>query len=209
MHRRVFRVAGSMLLIHQHASIHYMSLNYRQKGERPASLAAGRRACERRCPRPRPAREPADGERAGDEANRQAARPVPGCPPRLRGPRPASSSGPAIRHPPCLIFLNSSSCLATSHNTPEHAAVSDASFDRPLKPCPEFRIASADRVKAEQRQEPTSAVYSIISSADTMIEFGTVNPSVLAVFILTTISNLVGRSIGKSDGGVPLRTRST
>ena len=51
--------------------------------------------------------------------------------------------------------------------------------------------------------------YSIISSADTMIEFGRVNPSVLAVFMLAAISNLVGRSIGKSDGGVPLRTRST
>jgi hypothetical protein len=28
-------------------------------------------------------------------------------------------------------------------------------------------------------------------------------PSVLAVFVLTTISNLVGRSIGKSDGRAP------
>jgi hypothetical protein len=27
--------------------------------------------------------------------------------------------------------------------------------------------------------------------------------------MLTTISNLVGRSIGKSDGWAPLRTRST
>jgi hypothetical protein len=57
--------------------------------------------------------------------------------------------------------------------------------------------------------DEVSAVHSMTSSADTMIEFGKVKPSVLAVFMLTTISNLVGRSIGKSDGWAPLRMRST
>src|ERR1700732_1023588 len=61
---------------------------------------------------------------------------------------------------------------------------------------------------AEERDE-FAAGHSMTSSADTMIEFSKVKPSVLAVFVLTTISNLVGRSIGKSDGRAPLRMRST
>jgi hypothetical protein len=64
------------------------------------------------------------------------------------------------------------------------------------------------RCDPEERDE-VAACHSMTSSADTMIEFGKVKPSVLAVFVLTTISNLVGRSIGKSDGRAPLRMRST
>lgn len=42
-----------------------------------------------------------------------------------------------------------------------------------------------------------------------MIAFGMVNPSALAVFMLTTSSNLVGRSNGRSFRFVPLRILST
>src|ERR1700730_13949277 len=50
----------------------------------------------------------------------------------------------------------------------------------------------AERRDAVLRDE-VSAVHSMTSSADTMIEFGKVKTSVLAVFLLTTISDLVGR----------------
>ena len=56
--------------------------------------------------------------------------------------------------------------------------------------------------------KPNSSHW-INSSADAMMASGTVKPRSLAVFRLTTISNFVGRSIGGSDGWVPLSTRST
>jgi len=51
--------------------------------------------------------------------------------------------------------------------------------------------------------------YSITSSARTSNEGGTVRPSALAVFMLITSANLVGRSTGRSEGLVPLRILST
>ena len=51
--------------------------------------------------------------------------------------------------------------------------------------------------------------YSIISSARTSNEGGTVRPSAFAVFMLITSSNLVGCSTGSSAGLVPLRILST
>src|SRR5262245_64724209 len=52
-------------------------------------------------------------------------------------------------------------------------------------------------------------VYSITSSARVSREAGIVMPSALAVFILITVSNLVGACTGRSDGFSPFRTRST
>src|SRR5262249_10316874 len=47
--------------------------------------------------------------------------------------------------------------------------------------------------------------YSLTSSARARIDGGTVRPSALAVLRLTTSSNLVGGSTGKSAGLAPLR----
>jgi hypothetical protein len=54
-----------------------------------------------------------------------------------------------------------------------------------------------------------SCVYSITLSARSRIEFGILIPSVLAVFRLTTRSNLVGCSTGKSAGLAPFKILST
>jgi len=63
--------------------------------------------------------------------------------------------------------------------------------------------------RSEGPNGPNSSHW-INSSADAMMASGTVKPRSLAVvFRLTTISNFVGRSIGRSDGWVPLSTRST
>src|SRR5450759_4913553 len=52
-------------------------------------------------------------------------------------------------------------------------------------------------------------LYSITSSARASSDGGTVRPSTLAVLRLITSSNLVGCWIGRSEGLVPLRIRST
>jgi hypothetical protein len=54
-----------------------------------------------------------------------------------------------------------------------------------------------------------AAFYSITSSALTSSDGGIVRPNVFAVRWLTTVSNFVGCSIGKSAGFAPLRMRST
>jgi hypothetical protein len=51
--------------------------------------------------------------------------------------------------------------------------------------------------------------HSITSSAAACSVRGTVKPSVFAVLRLITSSNLVGCSIGRSAGAVPLRIRAT
>src|SRR5207249_11237575 len=51
--------------------------------------------------------------------------------------------------------------------------------------------------------------HSITSSALISNEFGMVRPRALAVLRLTTNSNLVGCSTGRSDGFAPLRILST
>ena len=67
----------------------------------------------------------------------------------------------------------------------------------------------------EPRDAPLSGrpvvtdAYSITRVACTMITGGIVRPIALAVFKLTTNSNVIGRSIGKSIGFAPLKMRST
>ena len=62
---------------------------------------------------------------------------------------------------------------------------------------------------AALRKRPIDSAYSITLVACTNIELGTLRPSALAVFILTTRSNTIGCSIGKSAGFAPLRILST
>jgi len=49
---------------------------------------------------------------------------------------------------------------------------------------------------------------SMISSARVSSETGIVMPIAFAVFMLITVSNLVGACTGKSDGFSPFKTRS-
>jgi hypothetical protein len=53
------------------------------------------------------------------------------------------------------------------------------------------------------------ARYSITWSARSRMDCGTVRPSAFAVFMLTTSSNFVGCSTGRSAGLAPLRILST
>jgi hypothetical protein len=55
----------------------------------------------------------------------------------------------------------------------------------------------------------TASAYSITSSACSSTDCGIVSPIALAVFMLTTSSNLVGCSTGRSAGFAPLRILST
>ncbi len=55
----------------------------------------------------------------------------------------------------------------------------------------------------------SSTGYSITRSACSRIVFGIVSPSALSVFRLTTSSNLVGCSTGRSPGLAPLKILST
>src|SRR6476646_3146045 len=64
------------------------------------------------------------------------------------------------------------------------------------------KVPEADSCSATRR-------YSITSSARASNEGGTVRPSALAVLRLITSSYLVGCSIGRSDGFVPLRILPT
>jgi len=54
-----------------------------------------------------------------------------------------------------------------------------------------------------------AALYSITRSARSRVADETVTPSALAVFMLITKSNIVGRSTGMSAGLAPLRILST
>jgi len=56
------------------------------------------------------------------------------------------------------------------------------------------------REQAQQRTCSEAGLYSITSSARTSSEGGRVSPSSLAVIMLITSSNLVGCSIGRSEG---------
>lgn len=49
----------------------------------------------------------------------------------------------------------------------------------------------------------------MISSARRRSALGTAIPSAPAVFMLTAVTNLAGRSIGSSEGLAPFRMRST
>src|SRR5262249_56733218 len=65
------------------------------------------------------------------------------------------------------------------------------------------------RGRAAEQGEERAALHSITSSAVASSTYGTVTPSALAAFMLTTNSNLVGRSIGRSPGRAPRRPPGT
>ena len=75
------------------------------------------------------------------------------------------------------------------------------------------RLRLGDERHGEEAQrasdKPAPVHYSITSSARSRSEGGIVSPSALAVLRLTTNSNLVGCSIGRSAGLAPLRILST
>src|SRR5262249_25281267 len=63
--------------------------------------------------------------------------------------------------------------------------------------------------QALRAREKGAAPHSMTSSARARIDGGIVSPSDRAVLRLTTSSNLVGRSTGRSAGFAPLRILST
>src|SRR5262249_43050268 len=65
------------------------------------------------------------------------------------------------------------------------------------------------RCRAAEQRDERAAVHSITSSARATRVAGTSRPSALAVFRLSTNSNLVGCCTGRSAGLAPLRMRST
>src|SRR5262249_1526735 len=65
------------------------------------------------------------------------------------------------------------------------------------------------RRAAKQRDERAAPDHSITSSASASSLSGTLTPSVLAVLRVSTNSNLVGCTTGKSAGLAPLRIRPT
>src|SRR5207244_8241888 len=71
------------------------------------------------------------------------------------------------------------------------------------------RRARPSYCRAAEKRDELAADHSITSSARNRIDVGTVTPSDLAVLRLTTNSNLVGCSTGKSAGAAPLRMRPT
>ena len=77
----------------------------------------------------------------------------------------------------------------------------------------DFRFTPRSRHPAAEPACPKSAktrirtmAHSISSSAAICIDCGTASPSVFAVLVLMTSSNLVGRSTGRSFGLVPRKT---
>ena len=115
-----------------------------------------------------------------------------------RSPRPAAPAGTPA--PPC-------SRVRSSRGEPRCAAA---------MPAAAHRRALAGRERAEaggQGSETThgeqAPAHRITSSARSRIDSGIVMPSALAVLRLTTSSNLVGCSIGRSPGLAPFRILST
>ena len=68
------------------------------------------------------------------------------------------------------------------------------------------RSAAIGRHPKPSTEADVSQHYSISSSASTRMDCGTTRPSVFAVLMLMTSSNLVGRSTGMSFGLVPRKT---
>ena len=84
---------------------------------------------------------------------------------------------------------------------------------RRINALPQSRSTRTDRTGRSAWATPDSriaaiAFYSITSSARASMISGMVIPIALAVFRLTTSSNLVGRSIGRSLGLAPPRMRA-
>src|SRR5262249_22825068 len=71
------------------------------------------------------------------------------------------------------------------------------------------RVRPRGRRAAEQRHELAPPDHSITSSARCCRNQGTSRPSALAVLRLSTSSNFVGNSTGKSEGFVPCRILCT
>src|SRR6266404_9476523 len=78
--------------------------------------------------------------------------------------------------------------------------VADALPDRREHACPDCARAEDGAAGAN-----LGCAHSMTSSARARIDGGTVSPRALAVLRLTTSSNLVGCSTGKSAGLAPLR----
>ena len=70
-----------------------------------------------------------------------------------------------------------------------------------------FLRATCGLVHCSKRRSRVAIIHSITSSAMASTPGGIVRPSALAVLRLTTSSNLVGCTTGKSAGFSPLRTR--
>src|SRR6476469_8367640 len=66
-------------------------------------------------------------------------------------------------------------------------------------------VESANSCRADTANEFTPLHHSMTSSARATSDGGTARPSVLAVFMLMTNSNVVGCNTGRSAGFAPLR----
>ena len=76
-------------------------------------------------------------------------------------------------------------------------------------PCESKLLCRKICVSMPSPRRSKAHAYSISSSAAASNADGMVRPSALAVLRLTKSSNLVGCSIGRSDGSTPLTMRST
>jgi hypothetical protein len=101
----------------------------------------------------------------------------------------------------------SEACFKEHSKGPQLAELKTSRNDagRPQPPC----CASEQRTFASFVVRRIATRHRITSSACSMIDSGIVMPSARAVLRLTTSSNLVGCSIGKSPGLAPLRILST
>src|SRR5262249_55403199 len=91
-------------------------------------------------------------------------------------------------------------CVSRIH---EHADASHVlRLLRPRRERPRSRRAT------EQRYERAASLHSITWSARTRIVWGMVTPRAFAALRFTTISNLAGRSIGRSSGLAPPKNPS-
>src|SRR5262249_16081458 len=70
-------------------------------------------------------------------------------------------------------------------------------------------LKSANNRLMHRSEQSDELAYSITLSASDRNDSGIISPSALAVFRLTTSSNLVGCSTGRSEGFAPRRILST
>src|SRR5262249_29622717 len=110
---------------------------------------------------------------------------------------PAQLLQPLPKGRAALVCLGIVSRLVHKHADAPHALA------RLMRACCERPCC---RSAAEQRDE-LAAIHSITSSAATSSLSGTVRPSILAVDVFITSSNLLVCTTGNSAGFAPLRTR--
>src|SRR6516165_3571155 len=130
---------------------------------------------------------------------------------RIGGVRPASIDPQiAAVHPAQFLqLLDERSALRPSFRIalrPAHQYADPAHLLGLLRAC---RERPRCRRAAEQRDELAPPDHSITSSARSRNDSGIVSPSALAVVRLTTRSNLVGCSTGRSPDFAPRRILST